>query len=64
MARNKLRSSKIEERYTGPFKVKERCANGSYMLVDAVGTVLQYRIPGTETVQYRIPGTETASTNI
>jgi hypothetical protein len=32
MARNELRFSKIEERYTGPFKVKERCANGSYML--------------------------------
>jgi transposase InsO family protein len=37
MARNELRTAKVEERYTGPFKVKGRSANGTYMLGDAIG---------------------------
>jgi hypothetical protein len=37
MARNELRTSKVEERFTGPYKVKERSVNGTYLLVDAVG---------------------------
>jgi hypothetical protein len=28
MARNELRTSKVEERFTGPYKVKERSVNG------------------------------------
>jgi hypothetical protein len=38
MVRNELRSRKAEERFTGPFKVKERRENGVYTLVDAIGT--------------------------
>ena len=38
MCKNELRKSKDEERFTGPFKVKSRNTNGTYLLVDAVGT--------------------------
>jgi hypothetical protein len=38
MAINELRKKKTEERYTGPFIVKARNVNGTYTLVDSVGT--------------------------
>jgi hypothetical protein len=38
MAKNELRNSKAEERFTGPFKVKNRTVNGTYNLIDAIGT--------------------------
>jgi hypothetical protein len=38
MAKNELRATKTEERWTGPFKVKRRSESGKYLLVDAVGT--------------------------
>ena len=37
MAKNEMRSSKSEERYTGPFTVKRRSASGPYVLVDQMG---------------------------
>jgi hypothetical protein len=44
MVRNELRKSKDEERFTGPYKVKERTVNGTYLLIDAIGTEF-YRAP-------------------
>jgi transposase InsO family protein len=36
--KNELRKAKVEERFTGPFKIKSRSPNGTYLLVDAIGT--------------------------
>ena len=37
MIKNELRSSKSEERYTGPYIVKRRSDSGPYILVDQTG---------------------------
>jgi len=38
MAKNELRTQKAEERFTGPFLVKQRTVNGAYVLTDSMGT--------------------------